>query len=110
MSSSFFGESFSFGGGLGSGLQLSTSPTVSPPADHRVKKSATTNDKKVPTDSKKKRSQSTTSRRSKKPRLDDGMTTYTDIQGRTSILPQGHVPVLLSDLLALRANQTSLSI
>lgn len=41
-------------------------------------------------------------KRRKKPRLQEGMTSYIDEQGRMSIVPQGYIPVALTDLIKMK--------
>lgn len=54
-------------------------------------------------------SASASQRRRKKPRLCEGMVTFTDCLGRVCILPQGFVPISLEDLVKLKAGNSSIS-
>ena len=92
------GNYHSFGSGMldiAPQLTTSTLPTTS------KKRVASSSKLSETTDGKKIKS---AIKRRKKARLMDGMTTYTDDQGRVSTLPQGFVPVLLSEILLLRSS------
>lgn len=86
-------------GGLGSGFSVLGEPvevstaSQDPVEDKKASKSLSV--------AKQEQSYGKVVKRRKKPRLQEGMTSYIDEQGRMSIVPCGYIPVPVSDLIRM---------